>query len=203
MAKWIYAEKDDVHIFDLIKTVEQLKLAYNIAYALGKQGKSLVVVGTKKQARDIVKELCTAAHMQYIASRWLGGLLTNWEQVQKSLARMLHIEKGLQEGAFTQFTKYERVLLEKEKGRLERFFGGLRELKAKPDMLFVIDPGRESVAISEASRTGVPIIGMVDTNTDPDKVDVVIPANDDSEKSIRLIAEAVIAGYTAGRNAKA
>ncbi len=202
MQKWIYTEKDGVHIFDLIKTVEQLQLAYNYAYELGRSGKTLVVVGTKKQAREIVKEVCSREGVLYIVSRWLGGLLTNWEQVQKSLHRMLSIEKGLEEGTLSHYTKYERTLLEKEKNRLERFFGGLRALKTKPDALFVIDPSREKVTIEEATHTGVPIIAMVDSNTDPNPIDIVIPANDDSVKSIRLVVEAVLAGYAEGKRSK-
>lgn len=203
MKAWLYGEKGGVHIFDLIKTVAQLKLAYNYAYELGKTGKVLVVVGTKKQARDIVKAACVKNNILYIGSRWLGGLLTNWEQVKKSLDRMLHIEKGLAEGAFVKYTKYERVLMEKEKNRLERFFGGLTTLKSKPDAIFVIDPSREKVAVDEATKTHVPIMAIVDSNTNPDLVDLVIPANDDSVKSIQLIVDAVVDGYIKGRAAKA
>ncbi len=202
MQKWIYAQKDGVHIFDLIKTVEQLKQAYDYAYDLGKSGKTLVVIGTKKQAREVVKELCLREGCLYIVSRWLGGLLTNWEQVQKSLHRMISIEKGLEEGTLSHYTKYERTLMEKEKNRLERFFGGLRALKNKPDALFIVDPSREKVVVQEATRTGVPIIAMVDSNTDPTQVDIVIPANDDSTLSIRLIVESVLSGYSEGKKNK-
>src|SRR6185369_10788881 len=138
-------EKDGVHIFDLAKTAKQLQIAYNFAFDLGKKGKTLIIVGTKKQAREVIKEVATPAGLMTITSRWLGGLLTNWEQVSKSLRRMLDIEKGLTEGKFDKYTKRERVLLDKERSRLERFFGGIRELKGKPDALFIIDPGREKV----------------------------------------------------------
>ena len=201
-AKWIYTEKDGVHIFDLAKTAAQLQVAYNYAYDLGAKGKTLVVVGTKKQARDIIKEVTTPAGVMSITSRWLGGLLTNWEQVGKSLRRMLEIENGLKEGKFDMYTKRERVLLDKERQRLERFFGGIRELKGKPDALFIIDPGREKVAVLEAARNNVPMIALIGSNTNPELIDVPVPANDDAVKSIQYVVNAVIDGYTAGKKAK-
>jgi small subunit ribosomal protein S2 len=199
MAKWIYTEKDGVHIFDLAKTAAQLQIAYNFAYQLGQQGKSIIVVGTKKQARDVIKEVVIPKGIMTITSRWLGGLLTNWDQVNKSLRRMIEIEKGLQEGKFDKYTKRERVLLDKERARQERFFGGIRELKGRPDALFVIDPGREKVAVLEASRTGVPIIALIDSNTNPDPIDIPIPANDDAVRSITFVTQAIVDGYLAGK----
>lgn len=202
MAKWIYTEKDGVHIFDLAKTAEQLKAAYNYAYDLGAKGKTLVVVGTKKQARDIIKEVATPAGVMSITSRWLGGLLTNWEQVGKSLRRMIEIETGLKDGKFDVYTKRERVLLDKERQRLDRFFGGIRELKGKPDALFIIDPSRENVAVLEASRNNIPMVALIDSNTNPDLIDIPVPANDDAVKSIQYVVKAVIDGYTAGKKSK-
>jgi small subunit ribosomal protein S2 len=202
MAKWIYTEKDGVHIFDLAKTAEQLRHAYNYAFELGRKGQTLVVVGTKKQARDVIKEIAAPASVMTITSRWLGGLLTNWEQVGKSLRRMLDIEAGLKEGRFDMYTKRERVMLDKDRQRLERFFGGIRELKGKPDALFIVDPGREEVAVLEASRNNIPIIGLIDSNTNPDLIDIPVPANDDAVKSIQFIVTAVIEGYVAGKKAK-
>lgn len=202
MAKWIFTEKDGVHIFDLAKTASQLQLAYNYAFDLGAKGKTLIVVGTKKQARDIIKEVTTPAGVMSITSRWLGGLLTNWEQVGKSLRRMIEIETGLKEGKFDVYTKRERVLLDKERQRLERFFGGIRELKGKPDALFIVDPSREKVAVLEASRNNVPMIALIDSNTNPDLIDIPVPANDDAIKSIEYIVNAVVAGYAAGKKTK-
>lgn len=202
MAKWIYTEKDGVHIFDLAKTAEQLRYAYNYAFELGKNNKTLVVVGTKKQARDIIKSAGATGGVMTITSRWLGGLLTNWEQVGKSLRRMIEIETGLKEGKFDKYTKRERVLLDKERQRLERFFGGIRELKGKPDALFIVDPGREKVAVLEASRNNIPMIALIDSNTNPEPIDLPIPANDDAVKSIQYIVDAVVAGYAAGKKAK-
>lgn len=199
MNKWIFTEKDGVHIFDLEKTAAQLKLAYNYAFDLGKNGKTLVIVGTKKQARDVIKEVVTPAGIMTITSRWLGGLLTNWEQVYKSLRRMLDIEKGLLENKFDGYTKRERVLLDKERQRLERFFGGIRELKGKPDALFIVDPGREGVVVLEASQVGVPMMALIDSNTDPTKIDLPVPANDDAVRSITAILTKIVEGYNAGK----
>ena len=202
MAKWIYTEKDGVHIFDLEKTAKQLQIAYNFAFDLGKKNKTLVIVGTKKQAREVIKEATKDQHVMTITSRWLGGLLTNWDQVHKSLNRMLDIDKGLKENKFDAYTKFERGLLDKERGRLERFFGGISDLKGRPDAVFIIDPGREKVAVLEASKVGVPIIALIDSNSNPDMIDIAIPANDDAVRSVSYIVKAVVAGYEAGRNSK-
>lgn len=202
MAEYIYMEKDGVHIFDLAKTAAQIQQAYNLAYQLGSQGKNLVVIGTKKQAKDAVEELAQQAGVMHITSRWLGGLLTNWEQVQNSLRKMLKIEKGLETDQYKGYTKYEVTQLEKELVRLQRFFGGIRDLKTRPDCLFVVDPKRERNAIKEAVGLGIPVMAIADTNADPSDIDLVIPANDDSRKCIAFIVEQVLAGYTAGKQEK-
>lgn len=202
MDEWIYMEKDGVHIFDLAKTAEQLKLAYNAAYELGKTGKNLVIVGTKRQARDVVEEMAEKHSVMHISARWLGGMLTNWEQVKRSLKRMIDIDEGLKTDKFKNYTKYERGQLEKEKIRLERFFAGIKNLKSSPDALFIIDTGKEKNAIKEANNMGVFTIGLVDSNSDPDDVDLVIPGNDDGRKSITFIIDAVLSGFEAGKKAK-
>jgi len=202
MAQFIYMEKDGVHIFDLEKTAAQLRTAYNLAYQMGKQGKVMVIVGTKRQAQEIVREVATANKVMHITSRWLGGLLTNWEQVKGSIKRMNEIETGLATDAFKGYTKYEKVQLEKEMNRLNRFFGGIKDLKGKPDCIFVIDPKREKNAVKEANIMGVPVIAMIDSNADPDLVDLPIPANDDAIKSIEMVVTAVVAGYEAGKKDK-
>lgn len=202
MAEWIHMEKDQIHIFDLAKTAKQLQLAYNYAYQLASQGKSLVMLGTKKQAKDIVRAIAMEAQMPYIASRWLGGTLTNWEQISKSIKQMLKTEKGLKEGEFSHLTKFERNKLEKQVARLARFFDGLRELKATPDALFIIDPKKEKIAIAEAMANDVPVVALIDTNSDPREVSLPIPANDDAVGSIELIVKAVAEGYKAGKASK-
>lgn len=202
MAEWIHMEKDKIHIFDLAKTASQLQLAYNYAYELASKGKSLVMIGTKRQAKDIVKSAAIEAEMPYINSRWLGGTITNWGQIGKSLKRMLKIEKGLKEGAYNSLTKFERVQLEKEANRLSRFFDGLRSLTSSPDALFVIDPNREKIPVTEANLNDIPVIALVDSNADPREISLVIPANDDAAGSIELIVKAVAKGYKEGKKAR-
>lgn len=202
MEEYIYMEKDGIHIFDLEKTAQQLRKAYNAAYDLGKSGKSLVMVGTKRQAREIVKEAAKDAGAMYINSRWLGGMLTNWNQVRKSLKRMVKLEEGLKTDEYKAYTKFERVQLEKEMGRLQRFFDGTRNLKDKPESLFIVDSVREDNAVKEARLVGVPTIALLDSNADPRDVDLPIPANDDAMGSIKLIVEFVAEGYKAGKAAK-
>ena len=200
MKKFIYMEKDGVHIFDLAQTAAALKQAYNAAYALGKQGKSLVIVGTKRQVKEVVEEVATAAQVPFINSRWLGGLLTNWEQVQKSLRNMVKIEEGLKTDAYKNYTKYERNQLDKQAGKLQRFFDGIRTLKTKPDALFIIDTNREKIAVKEAENTGIFTIGLVDSNANPDTVELVIPSNDDGRRAVEYALKVVTAGYNAGKN---
>ncbi len=202
MKQYIYMEKDGVHIFDLAQTASQLQKAYNFAFDLGSKNKTLIIVGTKRQAREIVRQAAEEAGALSITSRWLGGLLTNWEQVYKSLKRMLQISEGLASGAYNAYTKFERNQLEKEQNRLERFFGGIRSLKQRPDALFIVDPGREKNVVKEATTLGVPVMGLVDSNTDPRDLDIAIPGNDDALSSIKLVVEAVTAGYKAGKAAK-
>lgn len=203
MKPFIYMEKDGVHIFDLEKTAAQLQQAYNYAYELGKTGKTMIVVGTKRQVKDVVKTAAKNAGLFYMTSRWLGGLLTNWDQVRLSIKRMTEIESGLKTDKFKGYTKYERNQLEKELNRLERFFDGVRDLKTKPDCIFVIDPIREKNAVAEAAKMDVPVMALADSNADPSLVSaVVIPANDDAVKSVELIVGEVTKAYAAGRDSK-
>lgn len=199
MDEWIYFQQDGIHIFDLEKTAQQLQKAYNYLYQLGKEGKDVIFVGTKRQAEDYIKEQVAEAEVHWIVSRWLGGLLTNWKQVGKSLRKMIEIEEGLEAGEYEMYTKYEQMQLEKDAQRLARFFDGLRGLKGLPDAIFVIDPERESVAVKEANLTGVPVIAMVDTNTDPNPIDLMIPANDDGRGSIELIVTELAQAYQQGQ----
>lgn len=202
MKKYIHMEKDGVHIFDLAQTAAQLKKAYNVAHYLGKTGKTVVVLGTKKQAAPIVEELCEENKVMYISSRWLGGMLTNWSQVKKSLQEMKTTKKGLEEGTYNNLTKYERLQLEKKVTKLSRFFGGIQELKDMPDCLFVIDPRREKIAIEEAQHLSVPVVAIIDSNGNPNKVTLPIPANDDAQRSVKFLLSAFIEGYNTGKSAK-
>jgi small subunit ribosomal protein S2 len=201
MEEFIHMEKNGVHIFDLAKTAQQLTKAYNYLYDLGTQGKKVIFVGTKRQIRETVRETATAAGAFYIAQRWMGGLLTNWDQISKSVRRMNEIDEGLEEGKFDGYTKFERVQLEKEQGRLARFFEGVKGLKGKPDCLVVIDPKREKIAVAEAQRVGVPVVALIDSNTNPDQVDLPIPGNDDAANSILLVLKQLTTAYAEGKKA--
>jgi small subunit ribosomal protein S2 len=160
------------------------------------------MVGTKRQAKEVLEEVGTAQKVPFITSRWLGGLLTNWDQVRKSLKRMIDIEEGLKTDKFKAYTKFERNQLEKELTRLKRFFEGIRSLNNRPDALFIIDINREKIAIKEAANMGTFTIALTDSNANPDLVDIAIPANDDGRKSIEYVVNAVVAGYVAGKNDK-
>lgn len=202
MKPWIFMEKNGVHLFDLAKTAEQLQLAYQMAYEIGQKGKSLVVVCTKRQAREMVTTAAKEAGAMSITTRWLGGLLTNWDQVNKSLKRMIKTRKQLESGALTGRTKYELVQIEKDVIRLERFFGGIENLNQLPDALLVIDPVREKNAVTEANIMNIPVMALIDTDGNPTHVTLPIPGNDDAIKSITYVVDAVLAGYKAGRGVK-
>ncbi len=201
MAPYIYTAKNGVHIFDLVQTAEKLKEAYNKLYYLGKNKKQVIFLGTKRQAKETVKKLAETYKVMYIASRWLGGMLTNWEQVKKSLKKMLKIEEDLKENKYKDYTKYEQVQIEKEKGKLERFFGGIRQLNGLPDAIFVIDPKREDNAVEEAAKRQVPVVALADSNADPDKLELLIPGNDDAQAAIAFVLEEMMKAYSEGRKA--
>ena len=202
MRQFIYTHKNGVHIFDLEKTAKQLQLAYNVIYQAAQEGREIVVVGTKPSIKEVVENKAKEAGMNYVVSRWLGGLLTNWEQVSKSLKRMLEIEKKLAEGSYKGYTKYEVGKIEKEKARLERFFGGLRNLKRKPELLVVVDPVKEKVAVKEANLADVPVVALIDSNGDPDLVDVPVPGNDDAVKSVEFFMTEIANAYVTGKKGK-
>lgn len=189
---WIYGVQDGIHIFDLEKTMQQLEKAQKRIQELKSEGKSLVVVATKKQAVELVVNIAQKVEIMYIINRWPGGLITNWDQVRKSIKRMNDIENGLASGKFKENTKYERLLMEKELNRLKRLFGGLKNLKNRPDALLVIDGMKEKNAMGEAAKEGVELIALVDSNTDPSEVNIPIPANDDAISSIKIIIEALL-----------
>ncbi len=199
MKDYIYAENNGVHIFDLVKTASQLEQAMNMAYELGRKGKNLIFVGTKRQAQDIIREHAESVGAMYITTRWLGGFLTNWEQVSKSIHKMNTMKAGLASGKYDHYTKYERMQIQKDIDRLERFFIGVKDLKVTPDALFIVDINEEQVAAREAGQMGVPIMALVDSNSNPDLADVVIPANDDAVSSITLLTSMVAKAYGEGK----
>jgi len=199
MDEYIYSEKDGIHLFDLPKVAGLLEEAYSYVYNLAKEGKTLVLVGTKKQAREVIKEAALDASCFYINARWMGGMLTNWPQVSKSIKRMEEIREGLATDRYKGYTKYERVQLEKEQIKLERFFGGLKGLKSKPDCIFVVDPKKERIVVAEANNVSVPVIALIDSDSDPRPVQFVLPGNDDAVKSIKFFVDQITAAYKAGR----
>lgn len=198
MKPYIWTVRGGVHVVDLAKTKNRLEKAMAFAKATASQGHKILFVGTKRQAGGIIKEEAKRCGMPYLHQRWLGGLISNWEQVKKSIDKLVEMKAKKKAGDYEKLTKKENLLLSREIARLEKFFGGLVGLKALPEAIFVIDCKKEKAAVKEAKMKGVPIIGFVDTNTDPTGIDYPIPANDDAVGSIKLItssiAEAIIEG---------
>lgn len=201
MEPYIYAARDGVHIFDLAKTREALLEALQALKDVSSQGGTIIFVGTKRQARDLVRDAASKVGMPHVTARWLGGTLTNFEQMQRSIKKLQELKDGRENGKFADYTKRERVLIDKEISRMERIFGGITELREKPDMLFVVDTKREHIAVAEAQRVGIPVVGIVDTNADPMQADFPIPANDDAVKSISFILDAAVSAIEEGLKA--
>jgi small subunit ribosomal protein S2 len=187
MKKYIFTERNGIYIIDLQKTVKKVEEAYKYVKELAANGGTMLFVGTKKQAQDSVKEEAIRSGMYYVNQRWLGGTLTNFETIQKRIARLKDIERREEDGTFDVLPKKEVVMLKKQQERLEKFLGGIKEMKQLPDALFIIDPRKERIAVAEAHKLNIPIVGMVDTNCDPDEIDVVIPANDDAIRAVKLL----------------
>ncbi len=187
MKKYIFTERNGIYIIDLQKTVKKVEEAYNWVKDLAANGGTVLFVGTKKQAQESVKEEATRSGMYYVNQRWLGGTLTNFETIQKRITRLKNIERMAEDGTFDVLPKKEVVQLRKEQDRLEKFLGGIKDMKGLPDALFIIDPRKERIAVAEAHKLNIPIVGIVDTNCDPDEIDVVIPANDDAIRAVKLL----------------
>ncbi|MBB6675543.1 30S ribosomal protein S2 [Cohnella nanjingensis] len=187
MDKYIFTERNGIYIIDLQKTVKKVDEAYNFVRQLGEQGGTMLFVGTKKQAQDSVKEEAERSGQFYINQRWLGGTLTNFSTIQKRTDRLHQLDKWEQDGTFEVLPKKEVILLRKEKERLEKFLGGIKHMRRLPDALFIIDPRKERIAVAEARKLGIPIVGIVDTNCDPDEIDYVIPGNDDAIRAVKLL----------------
>ncbi|GIO21993.1 30S ribosomal protein S2 [Oceanobacillus sp. J11TS1] len=187
MKKYIFTERNGIYIIDLQKTVKKVDEAYNYVKEIASNGGTVLFVGTKKQAQDSVRDEAIRSGMFYVNQRWLGGTLTNFQTIRKRINRLKDIEKMEEDGTFEVLPKKEVVNLLKEKDRLVKFLGGIKEMKKLPDALFVIDPRKERIAIAEAHKLNIPIIGIVDTNCDPDEIDYVIPANDDAIRAVKLL----------------
>src|SRR5215470_605995 len=198
MLPYIFAEKKGIHIIDLNKTVESLQEAAAAMKQISRAGKKILFVGTKKQAKDIVNECARRVNMPFVTERWLGGMLTNFNTVRKSVKKMQSIEKMLGDGTFDSITKKERLTLSRDKEKMEKVLGGVAQLGRIPAALFIVDIGHEHIALAEAKRLGITTFGVVDTNCDPNKVEFPIPANDDATKSIAIIANYLTAAIAEG-----
>ena len=198
MLPYIFAEKKGIHIIDLNKTTECLQETAGVLKQIARSGKKILFVGTKKQAKDIVTECAQKVNMPFVTERWLGGMLTNFNTVRKSVKKMQSIEKMLGDGSFDSITKKERLTLSRDKDKMEKVLGGIAQLSRIPAALFIVDIGHEHIALAEAKRLGVATFGVVDTNCDPNKVDYAIPANDDATKSIAIITQYITAAIAEG-----
>lgn len=187
MDKYIFTERNGIYIIDLQKTVKKVDEAYEFVKSIADQGGKMLFVGTKKQAQEAIKEEAESSGQYYINHRWLGGTLTNYKTIKGRIDRISEIEKMEADGIFEVLPKKEVIQLRKEYDKLNKFLGGIREMKSMPDAMFVVDPKKEHNAIAEAKKLGIPIVGIVDTNCDPDDVDYVIPANDDAIRAVKLL----------------
>lgn len=199
MANYLYGEKEGIHIFDLAKTKEGLEKAMEFVQETTASGGKIIFVGTKRQAQAIVKEEAIKAKMPFITERWLGGIVTNWENIKKSINKLKDLKVQKESGELKKYTKKENVLIDREISRLERFFGGLADLEELPAAIFVVDVKKEKAAIQEAAKKNIKIVAIVDSNSDPDLVDWVIPANDDAVGSVKLIFESIGKAAKEGR----
>jgi len=198
MLPYIFAEKKGIHIIDLNRTVDGLQEAAAAMKQIAKSGKKIMFVATKKQAKEIVNECAKKVNMPFATERWLGGMLTNFNTVRKSVKKMQSIEKMLSDGSADSLTKKERLTLTRDKDKMEKVLGGIAQLGRLPAALFIVDIGHEHIALAEAKRLGITTIGMVDTNCDPNKIDYPIPANDDATKSIAIITNYLTAAVAEG-----
>jgi small subunit ribosomal protein S2 len=198
MDKFIFTERNGIYIIDLQKTVKKVDEAYNYIKSVAENGGTILFVGTKKQAQDSVQEEAARCGMYFINQRWLGGTLTNFQTIQKRIDRLHKLEKMSEDGTFELLPKKEVIILNKEKDRLSKFLGGISHMKKLPSALFIIDPRKERIAVAEARKLGIPIVGIVDTNCDPDEIDYVIPGNDDAIRAVKLLtskmADAIVEG---------
>ena len=199
MAEYIFTERNGIYIIDLQKSVKKLEEAYNFVRELSAEGKSVLFVGTKKQAQDSVKEEALRAGAYYVNARWLGGMMTNFKTIQRRIARLEQLHTMQEDGTFNLLPKKEVVKLELEIEKLEKYLGGIKDMKKLPGALFIVDPRKEKIAVSEAKKLGIPVVAIVDTNCDPDDADYVIPGNDDAIRAVKLIAGAMADAIIEGR----
>ncbi len=191
MAPYIFTERNGIYIIDLQKTVRKLDEAYNFVHNVVAEGGEILFVGTKKQAADSIKDEATRAGAHYVNARWLGGMMTNFKTIQRRIARLEQLHTMETDGTFDLLPKKEVIKLNLEIEKLEKFLGGIKNMKKLPGALFVVDPRKERIAVAEARKLGIPVVAIVDTNCDPDEIDYVIPGNDDAIRAVKLIAGAM------------
>ncbi len=203
MGEYIFTERNGIYIIDLQKTVKKLEESYKFIKEISENGGTVLFVGTKKQAQDSVKEEAIRCGMPFVNARWLGGMMTNFGTIKTRIRRLDQLKKMKEDGTFDMLPKKEVAKLELEIEKLEKFMGGITEMKRQPDALFVVDPRKEKIAVAEARKLGIPVVAIVDTNCDPDEVDYVIPGNDDAIRAVRLIAGAMADAVIEGRQGEA
>ena len=191
MAEYIFTERNGIYIIDLQKTAKKIEEAYAFVRDVALDGKDILFVGTKKQAQEAITEEAKRIGMYYVNNRWLGGMLTNFKTIRKSIDRLYQLQKMEEDGTFELLPKKEVMKLKKEMEKLEKNFGGIKEMKDLPGAMFVVDPRKEKIAIAEAKRLNIPVVAIVDTNCDPEEVDYVIPGNDDAIRAVKLIVECI------------
>ena len=202
MAQYIFTERNGIYIIDLQKTVKKLEEAYSFVRELSSEGKSVLFVGTKKQAQDSVKEEALRAGAYYVNARWLGGMLTNFTTIRRRIERLRQLRTMETDGTFDLLPKKEVIKLNLEIEKLEKFLGGIKDMKEIPGALFIVDPRKERIAVAEAKKLGIPIVAIVDTNCDPDEIDYVIPGNDDAIRAVKLISGAIASAIIEGNEGR-
>ncbi|MDR0691190.1 MAG: 30S ribosomal protein S2 [Streptococcaceae bacterium] len=198
MKRYIFTERNGIYIIDLQKTVKLVNSAYGYMKSIADDGEIVLFVGTKKQAQETVKDEAIRSGQYYVNHRWLGGTLTNWDTIQKRIGRLKQIKRMEEDETFNVLPKKEVVLLRKQRDRLEKFLGGIEDMPRIPDVIYIVDPRKERIAVQEARKLNIPIVAMVDTNADPDEIDVVIPSNDDAIRAIKLITAKMADAFIKG-----
>ncbi len=199
MAEYIFTERNGIYIIDLQKTVKKIEEAYAFIKEVAESGKEVLFVGTKKQAQDSIKEEAERVGMYWVNARWLGGMMTNFKTIKKRIDRLEQLTKMEEDGTFDLLPKKEVINLKAEREKLEKYLGGIKDMKDLPGALFVVDPRKEKIAIEEAKKLGIPVVAIVDTNCDPEDVDYVIPGNDDAIRAVKLIASTIANAIIEGR----
>ena len=199
MAPYIFTERNGIYIIDLQKTVKMLDDAYNFVRDLSANGEEILFVGTKKQAGDSIKEEAERAGIPFVNARWLGGMMTNFKTITRRIARLEQLHKMAEDGTFDRLTKKEVAKLNLEIEKLEKFMGGIKDMKKLPGAMFIVDPRKERIAVAEAKKLNIPIVAIVDTNCDPDEIDYIIPGNDDAIRAVKLIAGTMADAVMEGR----